>query len=312
MMQYTRLPVAPTGYKASPNDPEGRPSKQGCEFGWSPAVWTTQEWSFAFSWLVQLAVLIVSAIALAKDDIPEALSLVLILETIVQGVEFAWYTIVGGLYLLGRQSIDVGYRYIDWAISTPIMLISLMFFTLWEANRCVRREDLLGYDGSRVAALIVLVVCDWLMLVVGAAYANARNDGTGLWARIARACDAVFPVANGKGNGIFVGWIWFLGAFAPLFVILGTDHSKIGGQLAVSLSFVVWALYGVVAVALHWAGAIEPATANTLYNLLDLVSKNIAGLVVSIVVLNGEYQPAQLQCTWIDYRPWEASAVGHA
>ena len=40
-MQYTRLPVAPTGYKASPNDPEGKPSKRGCEFGWSPAVWTT-------------------------------------------------------------------------------------------------------------------------------------------------------------------------------------------------------------------------------------------------------------------------------
>ena len=269
-MQYARLPIAPTGYKAKTSDPDGKPSKRGCEFGWSPAVWTAQEWSFAFSWLVQLAVLIVSAIALAEDHVPEALSLVLVLETIVQGVEFIWYSTTGGLYLLGRQSIDVGYRYIDWAISTPIMLVSLMFFALWDANRCVRREDLLGYDDSRVVALIVLVVCDLTMIAVGAAYANARNDGTGLWARIARACDAVFPLANGKGSGIFVGWIFFLGAFAPLFVILITDHSKIGGQLAVTLSFVVWALYGATAVALHWAGSIDPETANALYNLLDL------------------------------------------
>ena len=311
-MQYTRVPVTPTGYKASPYDPDGKPSKSGCEFGWSPAVWTAQEWSFVISWLVQLAVLIVSAIALAKDGIPEALSLVLILETVVQGVEFAWYTVVGGLYLLGRQSIDVGYRYLDWAISTPIMLISLMFFTLWEANRCVRREDLLGYDGSRVAAIIIFIVCDWMMLLVGAAYANAHPDGTGLWASLTRMYDAVFFITDRKGDGIFVGWIWFLGAFAPLFVILVTDHSKIGGQLAISLSFVVWAVYGVVAVALHWAGSIKPVMANTFYNLLDLVSKNIMGIIVAIIVLNGDYAPADLQCTMVHGRPWEASAVGNA
>ena len=77
-------------------------------------------------------------------------------------------------------------------------------------------------------------------------------------------------------------------------------------------SFAVWAVYGVVAVALHWAGSIKPVMANTFYNLLDLLSKNIMGIIVAIIVLNGNYAPADLQCTMVHGRPWEASVVGNA
>ena len=312
-MQYTSVPVL--------DDPVGKPT--GCQNGWTPTKWTRQEWSFAISWLVQLAVLIVSVVAMQKDGIPEVLSLVLLLETIIQGIEFSWYTIVGLLYLCGRASIDVGYRYIDWALSTPLMLITLMFFALWEANRCVRREDLLGYDSSRVVALVVIIACDWLMLLVGAAYANAKPDGTGMWARLTRTYDFLFFFTKRKGDGLFIGWLFFLGAFTPLFVMMATDHFKIGGQLSIVLSFCVWCLYGVVAVArhwskksiteemanTHWSKSITEEMANTLYNYLDLVSKNIMGIIVAVVVLNGNYKPDDLLCQWVDYRPWEASVA---
>ena len=309
-MQYTRVPIAPTGYVASGAGPTAVGSKVGCQYGWSPTDWNRQEWSFIISWLVQLGVLILSAIALGKDNIPEVLSLVLILETVVQGVEFAWYTIVGAMYLFGAMSIDVGYRYLDWAISTPIMLVSLMFFALWEANRCIRREDLLGYDGSRVAAFVTILACDWLMLAVGVAYAN--SNGTNFWAKLAGWYDSLFICSNRKNSGIFLGFIFLIGAFTPLFVMLATDHFKIGGQLSIILSFIAWTAYGIVAVSKEWAGSIDGLTANAFYNILDLIAKNIMGVVVAIVVLNGKYQAADLQCTWIDYRPWEASAVGHA
>lgn len=324
MLQYTRVPTGaeselgqPRTFKPSSLAVEqtlesnfGNPT--GCQNGWMPTQWNMQEWSFVISWLVQISVLIVSFIAMQKDGIPEVLSLVLLLETIIQGVELAWYTTVGLLYICGRASIDVGYRYIDWAISTPLMLITLMFFGLWEANRCVRREDLLGYDSSRVVALVVIIACDWLMLLVGAAYANAKSDGTGMWARLARLYDALFFCTQRKGDGLFVGWLFFFGAFTPLFVMMATDHFKIGGQLSIILSFCAWCLYGVIAVAKHWSGSITSLTANTLYNYLDIVSKNIMGIVVAIVVLNGNYKPADLQCTWVDYRPWEASVIGNA
>ena len=308
--KYTRVPVVPTGYVASGAGPTAVGSKTGCQYGWSPTDWNRQEWTFIISWLVQLGVLIVSAIALGKDNIPEVLSLVLILETVVQGVEFAWYTIVGALYLFGAMSIDVGYRYLDWAISTPIMLVTLMFFALWEANRCVRREDLLGYDGSRVAAFVIILACDWLMLAVGAAYAN--SNGTNFWASLARWYDSLFICSKRKNSGIFFGWIWLFGAFAPLFVMMATDHFKIGGQLSIILSFIAWCAYGIVAVSKEWAGSIDGLTANALYNILDLISKNIMGLVVAIVVLNGHYKADDLQCTMVHGRPWEASAVGNA
>jgi len=311
-MQYTRVPIAPTGYAASGTGQSVVGSKAGCQYGWSPTDWNRQEWSFVISWLVQLAVLIVSAIALQKDGIPEVLSLVLILETVVQGVEFAWYTIVGAMYLFGTMSIDVSYRYLDWAISTPIMLVTLMFFALWEANRCVRREDLLGFGGSRVAAFVTILACDWLMLAVGAAYANATPNGTGLWSNLARWYDSLFLCSNRKNAGIFLGFLFLIGAFAPLFVMMATDHFKIGGQISIILSFLAWTAYGVVAVAKEYYRSIDGLTANAFYNVLDLISKNIMGIVVAVVVLNGKYQPADLQCTWIDHRPWEASAVGHA
>ena len=316
-MQYTPVPVQPRTFKPSPlavkqtlDDNFGKAT--GCQNGWTPTKWTRQEWSFAISWFVQLAVLIVSVVAMQTDGIPEVLSLVLLLETIIQGIEFSWYTTVGLLYLCGRASIDVGYRYFDWAFSTPLMLITLMFFALWEANRCVRREDLLGYDSSRVVALVVIIACDWLMLLVGAAYANAKRDGTGMWARLTQVYDSLFFFTKRKGDGLFIGWLFFLGAFTPLFVMMATDHFKIGGQLSIILSFCAWCLYGVVAVAQHWSGSISEETANTMYNYLDLVSKNIMGIVVAIVVLNGKYKPADLKCTFVDYRPWEASAVGNA
>jgi hypothetical protein len=286
---------------------------RGCQNGWMPSQWDRQEWSFAISWLVQLGVLIVSFVAMQREGIPEVLNLVLLLETIIQGIEFSWYTTVGILYLFRRGSIDVGYRYLDWALSTPLMLITLMFFALWEANRCVRLEDLLDYDSSRVVALVVIIACDWLMLLVGAAYANAKPSGEGMWARLTQVYDSLFFCTKRKGDGLFIGWLFFLGAFTPLFVMMATDHFKIGGQLSIILSFCAWCLYGVVAVARHWSKTpISGETANTLYNYLDLVSKNIMGIVVAIVVLNGNYKPADLQCTMVDYRPWEASAVGNA
>ncbi len=313
MLQYQRVPNAPTGYypgideaAAGKANQEGYP---GCMRGWSPAVYNYQEWTFLLSWLVQVGILIVSSIALGKEGIPETLALVLLLETIVQGVEIAWYTCVGGLYLFGKMSISVGYRYADWAITTPVMLTTLLFFGLWDSNRCVRLEDLLGYDGSRVVAFVVMIVADLLMLAVGAAYANSRKDGTGFWADLARWYDGLVCFSNEKNVGIFLGWIFFLAAFTPLFVIMITDNFRIGGQLTIILSFIVWALYGVVAVAKDYAKSLSPIASNALYNILDLVAKNILGLVVSIVVLNGNYKPADLQCTMVAGRPWEASLL---
>jgi hypothetical protein len=301
MMEYK--PVATGYYPSEEERAQGKRSKMGCEYGWSPTQWNQQEWSFFLSWTIQLAVIILSAVAMAKDGIPEVLSLVLLLETIIQTVEFGWYTIVGVLYLFGKLSIDPGYRYLDWFLSTPVMLTTLMFFGLWESNRCVRTEDLLGHDPSRVVALVVMIICDLLMLLVGASYANAKSDGSGFWASLSRFWDSVFFFTNRKGDGLFVGFVFLIGAFTPLLVMLGTDDFKVGGVLSIILSFVVWAVYGVVALARYWSNTLDSQATNTFYNLLDVVSKNIMGVVVAIVVLNGHYK--DVQCSMVHGRPWE-------
>ena len=59
----------------------------------------------------------------------------------------------------------------------------------------------------------------------------------------------------------------------------------------------------IVALAKDWAGALNSQAANTFYNLLDLISKNIMGIVVSVIVLNGHYK--DVQCMVVNGRPWE-------
>ena len=316
MLHYVPLPkTAPTGYY--PNKEQRKSGGTHGYVGFQGTWPNRQETTFFLSWAVQLGVLITSFIAMTQSDVPETLLLILGLETGVQGVEFLWYTGVGFLYLFGPAcrtgaSIDVGYRYIDWMITTPLMLVSLMFFGLWEANRCVRNEDLLGADTTRVIALIVIVTMDLWMLAVGSAYAN-RGDKTMLgraWEKLAEWYDKWIPF-GGENDGIFVGWIPFLGAFTPLFVMMSTDKFKIGGQLSISISSVAWAVYGVIAVLHYWGRDAEgnpwlsAINANTAYNLMDIVSKNVMGVVVSTVVFNGDYNETTLNCTIVDGRPYE-------
>lgn len=323
-MLYAPLPSAPTGY--FPNKlqrGDGKKPKPGCQNGWCwQGAPTMQEFTFFLSWAVQLAVLITSSVAMGSKGVPPALMLILSLETGVQAVEFFWYTGVALLYVCGPYwgkgaSIDVGYRYVDWMITTPLMLVSLMFFGLWEANRCVRIEDLLGAHESRVVALIFIVLMDLWMLVVGSSYANRNPDGGALgrlWEGLATWYDRWIFWDGGENAGIFVGWLPFLGAFAPLFVMMATDKFKIGGQLSISISFVAWAVYGAIAVLRYWnppwrpagkAAFLSAAAANTAYNLMDIVSKNIMGVVVSAVVFNSDYSDGTLNCTVYDGRPYE-------
>lgn len=53
------------------------------------------------------------------------------------------------------------------------------------------------------------------------------------------------------------------------------------------------------------AAFLSAAAANTAYNLMDIVSKNIMGVVVSAVVFNSDYSDGTLNCTVYDGRPYE-------
>tara|TARA_Y100000389_G_scaffold182728_1_gene199582 strand:- start:86 stop:397 length:312 start_codon:yes stop_codon:yes gene_type:complete len=92
----------------------------------SPLKIDFQTISFALSWLMQLVTLIVSVVALAQGGLPHVLFTIVVLELVVQIVEIVWYTTVGALVVTGVfKRISIAYRYMDWLVTTPIMMVRL-------------------------------------------------------------------------------------------------------------------------------------------------------------------------------------------
>jgi len=255
--------------------------------------WDLQFITFVTSMVFQLATLILSAISLSKsgnpNPAPPLLTVVVTLELIVQVVELLWYGIVGSLYYFGMLSIGVRYRYYDWVVTTPVGLIGLIIF-IWFLECQSATTDILS-DGSRITAIVVIVIFDWLMLFVGYVY-EAELDLRNTLNELVSCVPFGQPRNSDRYSiyqvrGLFLGWIPFVGIFIPMFVALAAasqSDSIAWGWFTIVFTFVTWALYGVVAI--YWRRPEDAPMKNTCYNLLDIVSKNIVGLVTSIIAFN--------------------------
>ena len=228
-----------------------------------------QDVTFVISLVVQFCVLIFSVVTLGVGNPPPLLQLILVLETVVQGVEFVWYLVIALLYFLRKKSFGVEYRYIDWVITTPIMLISLFFLVIYFHFPCLEVAKLVDFPGFG-GLLALIILADWGMLFLGCMVeAN--------WWNVRRLK--------------YVRWLLALG-FVPLcvafipHVIAATERPSDSAVAVVVPTFAIWTLYGVVAIAAY--GDDRAQWRNAFYNLLDLISKNLAGVVVSIIAFEAE------------------------
>ena len=228
-----------------------------------------QDTTFVISLVVQLAVLIFSLVTLGIGNPPPLLQLILVLETVVQGVEFLWYSVIGALYFFKKKHFGVEYRYIDWVVTTPIMLITLFFLVIYFNSPCMEVAKLVDFPGF-AGLLVLIVLMDWLMLFLGCMVeANWFKIREKSWAR----------------------WLLFLG-FIPLclafiaHIMAATERPSDEAVAVIVPTFILWCLYGVVAIAAY--GEDRAQWRNAFYNILDLLSKNLAGVVVSIVAFHAE------------------------
>ena len=278
-VQYAAVPVVPTAAAGDVANPT--PKK---------LVWDLQTITFVLSMLFQLATLIVSAVTLSgsggSNPSPPLLIFVVTSELVIQAVEITWYSVVGVLYYFGELSIGVKYRYWDWMITTPVGLVALIIF-VWYLE-CQSADFGILAESSRIWAIVTIVVMDLLMLAIG--YAYEAELGVRKWINMLVPCfgESKNEYSLTSYRGLFLGWIPFVGIFAPMVVALITAEptGNVFGYaiFAVSITAFTWALYGVVALVFR-----SPASAknkNASYNLLDIVSKNIVGLVTSVVALN--------------------------
>lgn len=238
-------------------------------------VWNAQNLTFAFSLGIQFLVLIFSGVALGtSNNAPEVLTTILVLETTVQLIEFAWYAGIGVLFVWGKSLIGrpcefgIEYRYADWVLTTPIMLLTLYFLMHYFATPCLCNQALTEKTNF-VGFVVLIIVFDWAMLAIGFAYERGWLG----WSTM-----------KYKRLPMVLGFVFLFGAFIPHVYTLGETPTDWGIALLVA-TVVIWCLYGVVAVV--WIGKTQGVMAkNAWYNILDLFSKNALGVVVSILALN--------------------------
>jgi len=182
-----------------------------------------------------------------KDNI---LTDIMILETIVQFIEMIFY--IWLVFYLSRLNFDVTYvRYFDWFLSTPIMLISTTFFMRYLASKPLNQTmTIKNIMKTNWVELLKIGVSNVFMLLFG--FLAEINIIT-------------------RTNGFIFGTLAFLYTFYVIYSEFVDNNNT--NKILFYTMFTIWALYGV-------AYLFPYITKNTMYNYLDVLSKNFYGLFI--------------------------------
>lgn len=184
----------------------------------------------------------------------------LIMEYIVQIIEGSFY--IWLVFNFTKVKDVTPKRYIDWVITTPTMLVTLILYLIYlgkrETNETGELEffDLINKNAINIRNIFAL---NWLMLLFG--YLAEVN-----------IIDTITGVAAG-----FVPFLIYYFIIYVNYAVLSTDGWKMFWYF-----FFFWSLYGVAALLSY-------NLKNTCYNILDLFAKNFFGLFLGYVILTGSY-----------------------
>jgi bacteriorhodopsin len=206
------------------------------------------------SLVVQIVVGIIDYLAInihisQKDEILKDL---LKLEVFVQGIELIFY--VWLIYYFRKVSRNITpVRYLDWAVTTPLMLITLSAFLNHDGQTPSRLSDFIS---NHTGSIVKIVLLNGAMLLFGLigelGYLNHY---------ISTALGFIPFALNFK---------YIKETFLP------TDEDTF--KNAVFYWFVFfWSLYGVFAVMSY-------TVKNIGYNILDIFAKNFFGLFLAYIV----------------------------
>jgi hypothetical protein len=184
----------------------------------------------------------------------------LILELVVQFFEGSFYVWLA--YNFTKVLNVTPKRYIDWAITTPTMLITLMTYLIYLNKMVEDKTNELEFftvlkENSNI--FIPVVLLNWLMLLFG--YLGEMK---------------IIPVLL----GVLLGFIPFLLYYYIIYVNYVTQDTS--GYLLFWYFFFFWSLYGFVAVLPYYLK-------NSFYNILDLFAKNFFGLFLAYIIFSGNY-----------------------
>jgi bacteriorhodopsin len=184
----------------------------------------------------------------------------LIIELVVQffeGTFYLWLT-----HNFTKVSNITPKRYIDWFITTPTMLITLMLYLIYLNKKVENKANELDFFTlvkENLNVFVPVVVLNWLMLLFG--YLGEMK---------------IIPVLL----GVFLGFIPFLMYYYIIYVNYVTQNTS--GYLLFWYFFFFWSLYGFVAGLPYYIK-------NSFYNILDLFAKNFFGIFLSYTIFTGKF-----------------------
>jgi hypothetical protein len=222
--------------------------------------------SLLFSIVVQVVTGVIELLALFVKTTPgmALIKQLLGLELAVQAVEGAFYA---WLYFnIERVKNITPKRYADWAITTPTMLVTLVAYIIYlNSDKGEGKSDdslsLIQILRENAVPIAQIVCLNWLMLLFG--YLGEVG---------------VIPLLT----GVALGFVPFIAYFYIMYERFVANDATIfinGTSMKIYAYFLVfWSLYGIVAMLPY-------ALKNTIYNVLDLFSKNFFGLFLSYLII---------------------------
>ena len=214
----------------------------------------------------QFLVGIIDYIAIKLPSKDEFLKDLLKVEIFVQSIEFIFYAWL--FYQGSSTTLNITpYRYLDWSITTPSMLITLSAFLSHNGNTSSRLIDFLSNNKGSVIKIVLLNAAMLLCGFIGElGYLNPY---------VSTALGFIPFVLNFK---------YIKDTFLP-----SSPEDKQKNYIFYWFVF-FWSLYGVFAVTKY-------KIKNTGYNILDIFAKNFFGVFLAYTVT---VQHVALQKSGID------------
>jgi hypothetical protein len=216
------------------------------------------KYSIEGSLFIQLFTLLLNFFAffVPLDRWDYALKEILALETVVQVIELLFY----GWYrneLLGKIYDVTQFRYYDWALTTPVMLLSTAsYYGYLDSKEEDGKEpfSVWKFVQENNNWILLMVIFNAFMLLFG----YLQEIG-----KISLVTSSVF------------GYIGLLGSFGVLYKKFVSKTPRQQGLFW--FMFFVWSLYGIAAI-------LASREKNIAYNVLDIFAKNFYGLFLGYLI----------------------------
>ena len=211
--------------------------------------------------VIQVVTGIIDTIALFVTSAVPVLRQLLLLELIVQVIESSFY--IWLFFKFNQETNVTPKRYIDWAITTPTMLIELIIYLIYlkdkEIGADVNKLNLIDLMIENSSSISYVLFLNWLMLIFG-------------YLGEIKILDTL--------TGVLLGFVPFLIYYGIIYLKYACKSNS--GWKMFWYFFSFWSLYGIAALFPYYIK-------NAMYNILDLFAKNFFGLFLSYIILTGNY-----------------------